>query len=145
MSQPLPTWVKYEQTGTPGQLPGEISLFRAITEHVPGAAVFVLDQDFRYLLAGGGGLRDAGMTAEDFEGKYLANVVPAELLSQYLADYTAIFAGETFVRDHSVGARFYRTRGRLIKGTNGARDVALAISYDITDEIKVAEVSQFNR
>lgn len=27
---PLPTWVKYEQTGTPTQLPGELSLFRAI-------------------------------------------------------------------------------------------------------------------
>lgn len=141
MSQKLPTWVTYEQTGAPSGLPGEISLFRAITEHVPGAAVFVLDQDFRYLLAGGGGLHDAGLTAADFEGRYLANVVPAELLSQYVADYTAIFAGETFVREHSVGARFYRTRGRLIKGINGARDVALAISYDITDEHKVAEIS----
>ena len=144
MSQPQPTWVKYEQTGTPTQLSGELSLFRAITEHVPGAAVFVVDQDFLYLLAGGGGLHDAGMTAADFEGRFLANVVPAELLSQYLADYSAIFAGETFVREHSVGARFYRTRGRLIKGVNGARDVAFANSYDITDEPKVAEVSQFS-
>lgn len=140
MSQPLPSWVSYEQTGTPSRLAGEVSLFRAITEHIPGAAVFVLDQDFRYLLAGGGGLRDAGMTPSDFEGKFLANVVPPELLSQYLADYTAIFAGETFVREHPVGSRFYRTRGRLIKGINGNRDVAMAVSYDITDERKATEV-----
>jgi PAS domain-containing protein len=145
MSQPLPAWVKYDQTGTPSGLPGELSLFRAITEHIPGAAVFVLDQDFRYLLAGGGGLRDAGMTAADFEGKFLANVVPAELLSTYLADYSAIFAGEAFVREHSVGARFYRTRGRLIKGINGTRDVALAVSYDITDELQLAEIGQCNQ
>jgi len=135
----------YEQTGAPSGLPGEISLFRAITQNIPGAAVFVVDQDFRYLLAGGDGLKEAGMTPADFEGRFLANVVPAELLSTYLADYTAIFAGETFVREHPVGARFYRTRGRLIKGTNGTRDVALAVSYDITDEVKVAELGQFDR
>lgn len=143
MTQPLPAVVAYEQTGRSSGLPGEMSLYRAITEHIPGAAVFVVDQDFRYLLAGGGGLAVAGMTAADFEGKYLANVVPAQLLNQYLADYTAIFAGQTFVREHSVGTRFYRTRGRLIKGVNGTRDVALAVSYDITDERRVAEIGQF--
>lgn len=144
MSQSLPSWVRYEQTGTPSALPGEISLFRAIAEHIPGAAVFIVDQDFRYVLAGGGGLHDAGMSAADFEGKFLANVVPAELLSTYLADYSAIFAGETFIREHPVGDRFYRTRGRLIKGIDGTRDVALAVSYDITHELQVTEVGQFN-
>jgi len=145
MSQPLSTRVPSEQTATPSSLPAEISLFHAITEHIPGAAVFVVDQDFRYLHAGGGGLRDAGLTAAHFEGEFLANVVPDELLNQYLADYTAIFAGKTFVREHFVGTRFYRTRGRLIKGTNGARDVALAVSYDITDEHHVAEVGHFHQ
>ncbi len=135
----------YEQTGAPSGLPGEISLFRAITQNIPGAAVFVVDQDFRYLLAGGDGLKDAGMTPADFEGKFLANVIPPEQLNQALADYTTIFAGKTFVREHPVGPRFYRTRGRLIKGTNGTRDVALAVSYDITDEVKVTEVGQFDR
>lgn len=140
MSQQLPSWVMCEQTGTPSTLPGEISLVRAITEHIPGAAVFVVNRDFRYLRASGGGLADAGFTPDDFEGKYLANVVPHELLNQYLADYTAIFAGESFIREHSVGSRLYRTRGRLIKGINGADDVALAVSYDITDECKLIEV-----
>lgn len=111
---------------------GNIALIRAITEHIPGSAVFVLDADFRYLFAGGDGLHNTGMSASDFEGKYLASVVPAELLNQYLADYTAIFAGRAFVREHSVGSRLYRTRGRLIKGNEGRRDLALAISYDIT-------------
>nr|WP_314621670.1 PAS domain-containing protein [uncultured Noviherbaspirillum sp.] len=136
MSKQLPAWVKYEQTGAPTGLPGEVSLLRAIAEHIPAAAVFVLDQDFRYLLASGGGLLDAGMAPSDFEGRLLADVAPEELLSQYLADFTAIFAGESFVREHSVGPRFYRTHGKLIKGANGARDVALAVSYDITDRGK---------
>lgn len=134
MDQHLPDWVKYEQTGTPSILPGAVSLFRAIAEHIPAAAVFVVDQDFRYLLAGGGGLRDAGMNAAAFEGKHLASVIPEESLSQALADYTTIFEGKPFLREHAVGSRFYRTHGTLIKGINGARDVALAVSYDITDQ-----------
>lgn len=145
MKQQLPTSVTYEQTGAPSELSGESSLIRAITQNIPGAAVFVVDQDFRYLLAGGDGLKDAGMTPADFEGRYLANVIPPEQLNQALADYTAILAGETFIREHPVGNRFYRTRGRLIKGTNGTRDVALAVSYDITDKVKVAEAGQFDR
>lgn len=144
MSESSPEDMTYEQTGTPSSLAGEISLFRAITQNIPGAAVFVVDQDFRYLLAGGDGLRDAGMTPADFEGRFLANVIPSDQLNQALADYSAIFAGETFVREHFVGPRFYRTRGRLIKGTNGTRDVALAVSYDITHEVQVAEVGQFD-
>lgn len=134
MTEHMPAWVKYEQTGAPTGLPGEVSLLRAIAEYIPAAVVFVLDQDFRYLFASGGGLRDAGMTPSDFEGKLLANVVPQDLLLQYLADYTSIFAGEPFVREHFVNTRFYRTHGKLIKGVNGARDVALAVSYDITNE-----------
>ena len=125
---------RYENTDAPDAFPEGLSLFHAITEHVPIAAVFVLDQDFRYLLAGGGGLTAAGMTASDFEGRFLANVVPPEILNQYLADYSAIFEGRPFVREHSVGSRFYRTRGRLIKGADRTRDLALAISYDITEE-----------
>lgn len=132
MSDTLPTWVKYEQTREPSAFPGSISLFRAITEHIPAAAVFVVDQDFRYLLAGGGGLLDAGVTPDDFEGKHLGTVFPPEDLKQMLADYTAIFEGKPFVREHAVGERYYRTHGKLLKGINGAQDVALAVSYDIT-------------
>ncbi|WP_429206734.1 PAS domain-containing protein [Massilia sp. UYP11] len=86
-------------------IPGELTLFQAITEHIPNAAVFVVDQDFRYVHAGGSGLRAANMRPEDFEGKFLANVVPNDLLKQYLSDYTAIFSGETFIREHTVGLR----------------------------------------
>jgi PAS domain-containing protein len=143
MSQSLPTSVAHEQPVAPSGLPGGVLLFRALTEHIPDAAVFVLDEHFRYVLAGGSGLHDAGLCPSDFEGKHLIDVIPDELLSQYIADYTAIFAGGTFLREHSVGARFYRTRGRLIKGINGRADLALAISYDITNEQQVAEIGQF--
>lgn len=142
MRKPLPTSTLLKQPGVHAELPAAVALFRAITEQIPNAAVFVVDQNFRYLLAGGEALHTAGMQPSDFEGKYLATVTPEHQLNQYLADYTAIFAGETFVREHSVGQRFYRTRGRLIKGTNGMHDVAVAISYDITDERLVLTVDQ---
>lgn len=54
---------------------------------MPAAAVFVVDQDFRYLLAGGDGLKDAGLTPADFEGKQLASVMAPESLKQALSDY----------------------------------------------------------
>ena len=140
MSDPFSPRAEYGPTTAASEPLGDIALIRAITAHIPSSAVFVLDPDFRYLFAGGGGLQNTGMTASDFEGRYLASVVPAEQLNQYLADYTAIFAGRPFVREHSVGSRLYRTRGRLIKGDEGRRDLALAISYDITGERQIAEV-----
>lgn len=135
----MPSPVRYDQRMLPGELPSKTSFFHAIVEHIPSAAIFVVDQDFRYVHAGGQGLRAAGLTPEDFEGKFVANVVPLELLDQYLADYTAIFAGESFVREHYVGERFYRTRGRLIKGDGDMRAFAMAVSYDITDEARFFE------
>lgn len=83
-SRTIPPLVGNKQITEPSELPGGVVLFRALTEHIPDAAVFVLDHNFRYVLAGGDGLIDAGMRASDFEGKHLADVVPAELLSQYL-------------------------------------------------------------
>ena len=117
----------------PPDVPSGLGLLRALTEHIPDAAVFVLDHSFRYVLAGGSGLIDVGMKTSDFDGKHLADVVPNELLSQYLADYTAIFAGGTFVREHSVGSTMYVTSGGLIKGINGRPDMAIAISYSIAN------------
>ena len=134
----MPSPVHNEQPAILGKHPDKMSLFHAIAEHIPAAALFVVDQDLRYVHAGGQGLRAAGLNPKDFEGKFLADVVPPELLSQYLADYTAIFAGEPFLREHYVGERFYRTRGRLIKGENGLRDLAMAVSYDITDETRAS-------
>jgi len=145
MNKPALTGMTQPHAAEPSMIPGELTLFQAITEHIPNAAVFVVDQDFRYVHAGGSGLRAAGMRPEDFEGKFLANVVPNDLLKQYLSDYTAIFSGETFIREHTVGLRSYRTRGRLIKGTNGARDFALAVSYDITDEAKISAISHLDQ
>lgn len=115
-------------------VPKHLWLVRALEQYIPAAAFFVVDPDFRYLIAGGTALAAAGLTPADFEGKQVAEVVPAELLSQYLADYTAIFDGKPFVREHSVGERLYTTHGKLIKGVHGSRDAALAISYDITHE-----------
>lgn len=140
MKQFLAERVKYEQTELVST--ERASPLRAITEHIPSAAVFVVDQDFRYLYAGGSGLTAAGMHPSDFEGKMLGSVVPPELLSQYLGDYAKVFAGESFVRVHPVGDRRYITRGRLVKGINGGRDLALAVSYDVTDEPKMNVVAK---
>lgn len=106
----------------------------ALSDHMPAAAFFVVDHNFCYLAAGGSALATAGLTSADFEGKHVADVVPADMLEQYLADYRAIFEGKPFTREHPVGERFYTTHGKLIKGTRGSRDAALAISYDITHE-----------
>lgn len=115
-------------------VPQHLWLLRELADYIPAAAFFVVNQEFRYLIAGGTALASAGLSSADFEGKQVADVVPAELLSQYLADYAAIFDGRPFVREHPVGERFYVTHGKLLKGAPGSCDTALAISYDITHE-----------
>ena len=67
MSDPFPRG-EYGPTMAASEPLGDIALIRAITAHIPGSAVFVLDPDFRYLFAGGEGLQNTGMTASYFEG-----------------------------------------------------------------------------
>lgn len=113
---------------------------RALIENLPGGAVFVVDRDLRYQVAGGEALTSAGMHARQYVGHTVAEVVAPDLTTAYEAHYRQALAGQPFELEHDQGGASYITRGVPLCGPSGEVTAALTISYDITDR-KHAEVA----
>lgn len=111
---------------------GALALYRAIAEQLPCGAVFVVDEDLRYVLAAGSGLRRAGFVPADFEGRTFEQACPPEQLAQFTADVRAVLAGGSFVREHGVGSQWYESHGAPLADAHGRVHAALVVSYDIT-------------
>lgn len=113
-------------------LEGTQELLAALVANLPGAAVFVLDQDLRYVLAQGLALRETGMTAQDLLGRTTTQALGPELAQRLEPGLRAVLSGQSFSAEHEANGRSYITYGQpLLDGKGGVR--ALIVSHDITD------------
>lgn len=108
-------------------------LYRSIAKNLPSGAVFLVDQNLRYLLAEGPALRQAGMEPAHFEGKRVRQVVPPQQVEQAESDYRSALEGQELHREHEVNGQYFITRVTSIKDPQGKPFLALAFSYDITE------------
>jgi PAS domain S-box-containing protein len=106
---------------------------RALIENLPGGAAFIVDREFRYLLAEGEALSTAGFKPEDLVGRTIFEVLPPELATNYEILYRQALAGKSFEHEHNAHDRSYISRGMPLRSVNGEVYAVLAISYDITD------------
>ncbi|OON65275.1 hypothetical protein B0919_24430 [Hymenobacter sp. CRA2] len=106
---------------------------RALIEHLPGGAVFVVDGELRYQLAEGEVLRQDGFTPHDLLGRTVGEVLPPELRDQHEAPYRAALAGDAFTEELEAHGRTFLTRGVPLPDAAGQVDAVLAVSYDITE------------
>jgi PAS domain S-box-containing protein len=107
--------------------------WRATVENLPAGAVFVVDRNLRYLLAGGEALSAGGLEPEDIVGRRVSEMLPPELVADCEAEYRRALAGESFDREHTVRDRWYISRGTPLRSASGEVYAVLAVSYDITD------------
>ncbi|MBV9892028.1 MAG: PAS domain S-box protein, partial [Rhizobacter sp.] len=112
---------------------------RTIAENLPGAAVFLVDHELRYLLAGGEAVREAGLDPENFLGRTVREMVGPELAALYEPQYRRALAGESFVHEHHAHGRQYVSRGAPLRDRRGEVSTALVVSYDVTDRKRAEE------
>jgi PAS domain S-box-containing protein len=110
-------------------------LYRTIARELPQGAVFVVDANLRYLLADGSGLRTAGFEPSHFEGRTVREAMPSDMAELYEADCLGVLAGQPFSREHEVNGRHYRSHGIPLHDESGRPELALVVSYDITDRV----------
>jgi PAS domain S-box-containing protein len=116
------------------------ALYRTLIANLPGGAVFLVDHDLRYLLAEGEGVRLAGFTPADFEGKTIWEALDEHTARLYESHYRAVLAGEVVAWEHTSHGRWYVSHIVPIRHDAGAVTAALAMSYDITER-KQAEAA----
>lgn len=115
------------------------ALSRALIENLLGGAAFVVDHNLRYLLAEGEALYSVGFKPEDLVGKTIFEVLPPELAATYEMFYHRALAGETFEYEHNAYNRAFISRGAPLRSANGEIYAALAVSYDISDRLRLED------
>ncbi|MCP2014691.1 PAS domain S-box-containing protein [Deinococcus sp. HSC-46F16] len=133
------TWAAVERARAEEALVQSEGRLRALIEHLPGGAVFVVDHDLRYVLAQGEALATIGLTPEDLVGRTVGQTLAPELAAEYEALYRQALAGEGFDYKHTAHGRTFITRGVALRNAAGNISAALAVSYDITERKRAEE------
>ena len=76
-------------------MPEQTPLADLLLDRLPNGSVAVFDREYRYVFAGGEGLRAAGLSAEYLTGRSLAELFPAPEVAVATRHYAHAFAGET--------------------------------------------------
>lgn len=106
------------------------SLYRTIARSIPGGGVYVIDKDFRYLVAEGPVTEAFGLTREVLEGHTVSEVFPEEAAAHMEDRLRRNFAGETVSFETAHMGRFYWTQQAPLLDSIGH---AIMVTLDITE------------
>lgn len=113
-------------------------LYRQIARNVPNSAIFIFDQDLRFVLAEGALVGVISDTKENVEGRTIYEVTPSEILTGRERRYRAVLEGNSLMEQFDEGTRSLLTNVIPIKDDHGNIIYGMAIILDITD-LKMAQ------
>lgn len=124
-----------DQRAAADELAEQLALHDAILRVFPNGAIFVVDQDYRYRMAGGAALGPTGYPAESILGKTAQEVLPPEAFARLKPVYDGALAGRDIIFHHeSPTGRHYMVYGVPIqRGPDGGVNRALLMTQDVTD------------
>ncbi|MFP4060718.1 MAG: ATP-binding protein [Bacteroidales bacterium] len=114
-------------------------LYRDLAANLPNGAAFIIDREYRYILAEGQELKNTGMTTSKVEGKYMWDTLEPHLLEEYKANYEKALRGVPFKSEYQSHGGYFISSGTPLYDSNKKIYGVLIVSYDITDH-KTAEL-----
>lgn len=81
--------------------------YQMLVENFPNGAVMMFDRDLRYILIGGLGLAEVGLSKQEMEGKTIWEALPKETCELIEPLYHRTLAGEEFVAELPFGDHIY--------------------------------------
>jgi diguanylate cyclase (GGDEF)-like protein/PAS domain S-box-containing protein len=114
--------------------------YRNLVRALPDTAAFVVDANLRFLMAGGDALDGAGLDADAIVGRDAAELLAdADRPDGLLDHYRAALAGRESAIEHtSPAGRTYRTTFRPLAVEGDVVTEAMAVSFDITEQLRAA-------
>jgi PAS domain S-box-containing protein len=128
-----------EQCKTTDSLRQSEARFRMVAANLPNAAVFIVDRDLRYLMAGGKAIETAGINPESLTSKTIWEALDPALATDYEPYYRQGLQGKPFRLEHYSHDRYYISYGTPLYNDRNEVDAVLVVSYDITDRKKVEQ------
>jgi PAS domain S-box-containing protein len=124
------TWTVIEKLRINDALRASEQLYRTIARSIPGGGVYVIDRDFRYLVAEGPVTEASGPSREVLEGHTVSEVFPPEPSAQMEERLRRNFSGETVSFETSHNGRVYWTQQAPLLDSLGN---AIVVTMDITE------------
>ena len=112
------------------------SLYRTIARSIPGGGVYVVDKDFRYIVAEGPVTEAFGLSREKLEGRTVIESFPDERGARMENRLRRTFAGETVSFETEHAGRFYWTQQAPLLDSIGH---AIIVTLDITERKRAEE------
>ena len=115
-------------------------IHRILIKSYPNGSVFLFDQDLRYTLADGQGLRLVGLSKEQLEGKTLWEVSPPQDCDFFESKYRDALAGKKHDFEYKYRDRIYLTTIMPVKNDQEEIFAGMVVTQDITEQ-KQAEIA----
>jgi len=112
------------------------SLYRTIARSIPGGGVYVVDKDFRYLVAEGPVTNAFGLSREILEGHTVAEVFTEEQAIRMEGRLRQNFAGDTLSYETEHNGRVYWTQQAPLQDSIGQ---AIIVTLDISERKRAEE------
>jgi diguanylate cyclase (GGDEF)-like protein/PAS domain S-box-containing protein len=112
-----------------------------VSRSVPTAAVIIVDRELRVVHAEGMAFDQRGFAVEDWPGRYLRQLLPADALAELEPRYRAALEGvpQSFeYRSHS-SSSIFSVQITPARARDGAISSVVAVMQDITDRLRVSE------
>ncbi|MDQ3004991.1 MAG: GAF domain-containing protein, partial [Chloroflexota bacterium] len=112
------------------------SLYRTIARSIPGGGVYVVDNEFRYIVAEGSVTGAFGLSREMLEGHTVSEAFPQEMSARMEERLQRTFAGETIKYETRHNGRVYWTQQAPLLDSLGH---AIIVTMDITERKQAEE------
>ena len=107
--------------------------YRTLARNFPNGAVFLFDQDLRYILAEGTALTALGLSSESVEGKTFRETFEPEICNLLEPVYRQAFAGISTSFEVPYQDRVYLVQVLPVTNSSGEIFAGMAVAQDITE------------
>ena len=108
--------------------------YQTLVEHFPRGAVFLFDEEGRYILAGGAELNEVGLAPSDFQGATPRDLFPDALAEETEAYHERALNGEVHTFEQQYQGKHYRILTLPVRQDEGRIVSGMAVSLDVTEQ-----------
>jgi PAS domain S-box-containing protein len=108
--------------------------YQTLLDNFPDGAVYLVDEDMRFVRARGEELQHVGLSPEDVEGKTVHDLFPAELADEHEHYFREALAGDATTYEQEYEGSHYRIRTVPVR-TNDV-EYAMSVSENVTEQVR---------
>ncbi len=108
--------------------------YRTLVEQFPNGAVFLFDDDLRFVRAGGEELTVVGLTPDEVEGATPQDLFPAEIADETVRHYREALRGNAHTFEQDYGGERYQIQTVPVRTADGEIAYGMAVSRNVTEE-----------